>query len=352
MRTGGKDMMRILELEEQYLCGVMNGGDIQGVALSARNEQIHGELKRLRDLGHVQIPSGVIAGTKKIAGLGIDHAWTGYCAEQIREEQRKANIKELLANVKYGPSGEVISTLRDELDRIAEEQGRGVIASAAQIKNKEYENTKFIIRDIIPAGLTLLVGAPKMGKSWLTLLMAESVAMGLPLFGYHAVKSPVLYYTLEDSFRRCKFRLNKINSGWSPHFYLSEEARGTIDIMNGIRSTKARLVFIDTFMAFSDIEDNNSYAETTRKVRELKRIADAMDVAIVIVHHKKKGGGKDGSDWMEEGIGSQGLVGAADCVIGLQRKRGEDDATLLISGRDIGDRHIDIRWNDCVWMKR
>jgi RecA-family ATPase len=121
--------------------------------------------------------------------------------------------------------------------------------------------------------------------------------------------------------------------------------------MNGIRSTKARVVFIDTFAAFSDIEDNNSYSETTGKVRELKRVADTMDVAVVIVHHKKKAN-RNGGDWLEESIGSQGLTGASDCVINLMRTRGEDNAQLLITGRDVPDKHINIRWEDGVWVKR
>jgi hypothetical protein len=344
-------MIRILELEEQYLCGLMNGGDIQDLVLSERNERIHREIKRMRDLGHVQIPADIIPGTKRIKGLDVDHTWVCYCTEMIREEQKKADIKELLANVKYGSSGEIISTIREELDRLAEEKGKSAIISAAQLKDAEYKNTEFIIRDMLPVGLTLLIGAPKMGKSWLTLLMSECITMGFPLFGYQVHKTPVLYYTLEDSVRRCKFRLTKIGSVWSPYLYFCEEARSTIDIMNGIRSTKARVIFIDTFMAFSDIEDNNSYSETTRKVRELKQIADTMDVAVVIVHHKKKDS-KNGKDWMEEGIGSQGLVGAADCVISLQRERGKEEAVLLVSGRDIGDKHIDIRWDDCVWVKQ
>jgi RecA-family ATPase len=269
----------------------------------------------------------------------------------IREEQKKADIKEVIANVKYGTSGEIISTLREELDRLAEEKGRTGIISAAKLKDADYKNTEFIIDSILPIGLTLLMGSPKMGKSWLTLLMAECITFGIPLFGYTIRKTPVLYYTLEDSVKRCKFRLDKIRSAWRPDLYFCEEAHSTIDIMNGIRATKARVVFIDTFMAFSDIEDKNSYSETTKKVMELKRIADTMDVAMVIVHHKKKDARNSG-DWMEEAIGSQGLVGAADCVISLKRKRGEDDAQLLITGRDVSDRHINIRWDDCVWVKR
>jgi hypothetical protein len=343
-------MIRILELEEQYLCAVMNGGDVQDIKLSDRNECVHAEIKRLKNLGHVRVPANIIPGTKRVKDLDVDHSWAGFCASLIAEEQKKAGIKELLAGVKYGSSGEIISTLREELDRLAEEGGKTGITSAAALKDAAFKNTEFIVKDLLPAGLTILMGSPKMGKSWLALHMADCITIGFPVFGYRAEKSAVLYYTLEDSVRRCKFRLGKIKSAWSPDLYFCEEARGAASVMAGIRATGARVVFIDTFMAFSDIEDNNSYAETTRKVRELKRIADTLGVAVVIVHHKKKDG--RGGDWMEEAIGSQGLTGAADCVISLKRRRGESDAVLLVTGRDVSDRHIDIRWDDCVWVKR
>jgi hypothetical protein len=51
-------------------------------------------------------------------------------------------------------------------------------------------------------------------------------------------------------------------------------------------------------------------------------------------------------------MGSQGLVGAADCVIALQRKRDSLDGQLLITGRDISDARIDIYFDDGMWVRR
>jgi hypothetical protein len=342
-------MLRIIELEERYLSSILNGGEIQDITLSEHNEQIHREAKRLRDMGFVQIPDGIIANTGRLKNLNTGHEWAEYTAGQIREEQKKGNIKKLLETVRYGSSGQIIDTLREELDLIAEEKGRNERISAAELRDKDFKNTRFIIDDIIPVGLTLLIGAPKMGKTWLTLLMAELMSAGLPLFGHLVRQSTVLYYTLEDSVKRCKYRLNKIGTAWSRNLYFCEAARTAIDIINGIKATGAQVVFVDTFMAFSDIKDNNSYTETTEKVRELKRIADTMEVAMILVHHARKDSG--GGDWTESAIGSQGITGAADCLISLRRKRGDDNATLLITGRDISDKRINLWWNDGIWEK-
>lgn len=48
-------------------------------------------------------------------------------------------------------------------------------------------------------------------------------------------------------------------------------------------------------------------------------------------------------------MGSQGLVGAADAIISLQRKRGSDMAILAITGRDISDNYIKLKFNNGFW---
>ena len=190
-----------------------------------------------------------------------------------------------------------------------------------------------------------------MGKSWMLLLWATLIASGYPVFRHTVKQVPVLYYTLEDSVKRCKFRLNKLNPPglpWPKDLYFSEMSGGTVGIANDINAVKARVVIVDTFGAFSTVKDGNDYYETTRIIRELKDIADTMQVAIIVVHHTKKST-RESDDWTTDIMGSQGLIGAADTVISLQRKRGNDKATLAITGRDITDNYIKIKWNDGYW---
>ncbi len=57
----------------------------------------------------------------------------------------------------------------------------------------------------------LLAGPPKIGKSWLALNIAISVATGTKAFGhFETVKGMVLYLAYEDSERRLNQRLNMI----------------------------------------------------------------------------------------------------------------------------------------------
>jgi hypothetical protein len=153
--------------------------------------------------------------------------------------------------------------------------------------------------------------------------------------------------------KRCKYRLTKLippGKQWSDIWYFTEKANGALGVINGIKAVRARVVIIDTFASFTTIQDGNNYYETTRVIRELKEIADTLQVAVVLVHHTRKTGNdySDG-DWMENIMGSQGLVGAADAIISLRRKRGSADAKLNITGRDITDYTIPIVWNDGLW---
>ena len=70
-----------------------------------------------------------------------------------------------------------------------------------------YEPLSFVVEDLLPQGLHLLAGAPKIGKSWLALWLCLRVAQGEPLWNFATKPCEVLYLCLEDSFQRIQNRL-------------------------------------------------------------------------------------------------------------------------------------------------
>ena len=50
--------------------------------------------------------------------------------------------------------------------------------NAEELQNRTYEPTHFLIDELIPEGLHILAGAPKIGKSWLALWICLCVAQG------------------------------------------------------------------------------------------------------------------------------------------------------------------------------
>ncbi|MDR1903918.1 MAG: helicase RepA family protein [Treponema sp.] len=346
-------MINLSSLEKCYLSCLFNGADIQDITLSQHNEPFHREVKRLKERGFVQIPSGIIPDTESTSDYNQNYLFVQNFAEEIREAQRKIGIKKAINSISPNiPSEVIIGSLREELDKLSEQTGRSEIYTARKLLESEFENTEFIIDKMLPVGMTLLIGAPKIGKSWLLLLLAECITLVFPIFGHTIFRRmPVLYYTLEDSVRRCKYRLNKLKSSWNEELYFSETARGTRGLINDIKALGVRVVIIDTFGAFSTVQDGNDYYETTRIIREIKEIADTLKVAIILVHHTRESR-DSGGDWTSEIMGSQGLVGAADAIIALNRKRDSEEGKLLITGRDISDSHIDLKFDDGVWVRR
>ena len=71
--------------------------------------------------------------------------------------------------------------------------------SGAKLMDLEFMPQEFVVRGLLPKGLSILGGAPKIGKSWLMLELALRVANGDPMWGMETKQGTVLYYCLEDS---------------------------------------------------------------------------------------------------------------------------------------------------------
>lgn len=48
--------------------------------------------------------------------------------------------------------------------------------TAEDLQNRRYEPTHFLVDELVPEGLHILAGAPKIGKSWLALWLCLCVS--------------------------------------------------------------------------------------------------------------------------------------------------------------------------------
>lgn len=90
--------------------------------------------------------------------------------------------------------------------------------TAEDLQNRTYEPTHFLVDELIPEGLHILAGAPKIGKSWLALWLCLCISQGQPLWNFATTQGEALYLSLEDSFQRIQTRL----------FDLTEDAPPTL----------------------------------------------------------------------------------------------------------------------------
>lgn len=107
------------------------------------------------------------------------------------------------------------------------------------------------------------------------------------------------------------------------------------------------LVIIDTLGKIKGKARRNSdaYIEDYAAIGKIKKIADERDISIVLVHHNRKVHSDDVLDMV---LGSTALTGAVDTVIVMQKKRGQADAFLNISGRDLDEAELAIRFDKLI----
>lgn len=220
--------------------------------------------------------------------------------------------------------------------------------SMADIVRQEFKELEYIVDGLLPAGLTLLAGKPKLGKSWLVLAIANAIALGTTALGqYKTNPGTVLYLALEDSPRRLKRRnIQLLGPDVFPDsLHCATEwprlNEGGIEALQEFVDSHPdiRLLVIDTFAIIRPISKTNAnlYQVDYDAMRILHRFATKNSISILAVHHAKKG---DAEDVYELMSGSNGLTGAADTLALLKRGRGEAFGELHITGRDVMEQQL------------
>ena len=82
--------------------------------------------------------------------------------------------------------------------------------SVIELLDTEFPEPKWAIPNLIPEGLTLIGGRPKVGKSWFLLQAAIAVGCGGRFFGEQVEQGHVLYVAFEDSPKRLQDRIRKM----------------------------------------------------------------------------------------------------------------------------------------------
>ena len=70
---------------------------------------------------------------------------------------------------------------------------------ADTLQSTAYEPVSFVVDDLLPQGLHLLAGAPKIGKSWLALWLCLCAAQGKPLWTFATRPCEVLLEKIDPA---------------------------------------------------------------------------------------------------------------------------------------------------------
>jgi len=233
------------------------------------------------------------------------------------------------------------------------------------LMKQEYAPLKFSISDILPQGLFILAGAPKIGKSWLILDMCRSIASGNSLWGYDTTKNDVLYIALEDNYRRLQDRLKKIVASEPPteplNLHLAVSAKGIHDgLIEQVDefmkdNPNTGFIAIDTLEHIRkgeiDRKDRGIYSTDYADMQILRTITNKYDgITLMLIHHTRK---MYDADQLFTVTGSTGLTGAVDGIWVLDKeKRAENKAILSILNRDTKGYAFKLQLDEdnCKWQ--
>lgn len=243
--------------------------------------------------------------------------------------------------------------------------------NAQDLRYKEFNPIKWAVEGVIPSGLTVLAGGPKVGKSLLALHLSLAIAIGGCALGKINVQmGQVLYLALEDTERRIQERINGSElpgncdlSNLDIVTSVPRQDEGGLDYIKLWLSEhpNARLVIVDTLQKFRTQSKGklNVYAEDYDTLSQLKKVADEYDVAFVVIHHLKKQSGKTDAfapamlggcgDWINQLSGSAGITGCADTILALNRDRVSTHGVLRMTGRDIEEKDFNMKLDGFGW---
>ena len=214
----------------------------------------------------------------------------------------------------------------------------------SELYDTVYSLRPSVVDGLLSAGVYILAGAPKTGKSFLVAQIAYHVSTGTPLWNYEVQEGTVLYLALEDDFQRIQKRMYRMfgtNSTDNLVFAVAAKQLGSglnEQLQKFVREhPDTRLIIIDTLQKIREAQgDKYSYANDYEIMGRLKQFADQNMICILVVHHTRKQQAEDKFDRIS---GTNGLLGAADGALMLEKaKRTGNKATLDVSGRDQQDQ--------------
>lgn len=218
--------------------------------------------------------------------------------------------------------------------------------SATTLDGQEFAPVEWLIEGILPTGLAILAGKSKIGKSWLAMDTAIMLALGAQAFSkVNTHQTDVLYVALEDGRRRLQSRMRKLLAGKAAPdnlVFATEWPRVGDGCFEHIEAhldanPKCRCVIIDTFgkvRGNPSSKTSNVYQQDYGDMGEFHALAQRRNITLLLIHHTRK---QDATDVMDLISGSTGIVGAADTLMVLQRKRGDLQGIFAVTGRDIID---------------
>ncbi|WP_228872842.1 AAA family ATPase [Roseibium aggregatum] len=220
----------------------------------------------------------------------------------------------------------------------------------------EYPEIRWIVPGYLPEGFAVLAGRQKLGKTWLAIDLSVAVALGGYAMGSIACyQGDVLYIDMENGNRRIKKRIETLFPDNQPDLSRLRWAKETILLNAGfmdaieewrVNAPHPRLIVIDVLTRIKPAgsRSRNAYENDYAAFAGLQNWAIENGVAVLALHHTRKGGAEDP---LEALSGSNGLSAVADTTLVLDRN--SNGFTLYGRGRDVPEKETALTFDGGRW---
>lgn len=188
------------------------------------------------------------------------------------------------------------------------------------------DGQEWLVDQLIPLnGITCVAGKPKVGKSFIALDLAISIASGEALFGQFEVsQKSVLIISKEDGQLVLKERLNKLRVSRDLNISFCTDQNIFFDddshlprIVQLIRASRASVIIVDSFVRISR-GDENSSRSIALVHRVFKHLNDA-GVTVIFIHHHGKHSEQSSGSGGDSLRGSSDIYAMIDSLLTLKR---------------------------------
>ena len=251
-------------------------------------------------------------------------------------------------NAEINPPEEDLEEMYRRMRRMADPNYLHTV-SMTELYQTSYKSRPPIVDGLLYAGVYILAGAPKIGKSFLVAQLAYHVSTGQKLWEYDVRQGTVLYLALEDDFGRIQNRMFMMYGVEDTDKLYFATVAGKIgngldeQLENFMREhPDTKLIIIDTMQKIREAGgEAYSYASDYEIIGKLKQFADKYCICVLTVHHTRK---QPAGDSFEMISGTTGLLGCADGSLLMQKKKRTDiEATIDVVGRDQQDQILYLR---------
>ena len=222
----------------------------------------------------------------------------------------------------------------------------------------ERDPLQYILDGLLPLpSLSIVYAPPGALKSFLLADLLICVAGGLswleqqselPGTGYTTMQAPVMWIDLDNGERTSSERFDALGRGHNltgkePLYYVSmpdpwldlSNADSVATLTEHARRLGVRLLVIDNLCDSSGSVDENS-AAMRRVMSNLRRLAEDLGAAVVLIHHPRKGNGNGGRAG-EMLRGHSSIEAALDLALSAYRKEGDNQVIIIATKTRFAD---------------